>query len=571
MALGRDVYINELVRNADIVRHIAKYVELSPVNDSFYGECPLHEDKKKLFIVNPDENFWYCRTCEKGGDIFDFYKTRFNLPDFEGAFIKFLEVEGIKIPSNIKISDLSITSNEKEVLKISNDYFRNKLSDMPETFEMVLNNLGITKDDLKKYSIAYGGNTSGLTETLKEFGATEDIIKRLDLGYKIDDKISDTLVERIAFSVFDTLNNLRGFIGYSPGSFEYINNSFPKDAVLYGLNWTKNNIESADEALIVYDPLDAIILMKNGIMNTAAAYDSFTKKHANLIKRYSNNIHFLTDHLGFIKTRNSCMIAADSGLEIKISVLDDWRKRLIIGGPQSLHDSFQRMDVVNYILKNTNKEDVEMTGSAIQDVLSFFDYEKNPIKKALWINKIKKELNIDPFLLAGQVKTKKTDSKRNFNINQVFDMYVTNLLKTGVEGTRQYINELPVKDLKFINNKDSLLLYKILTKEVYAKHPQIDLALRANLDGQGDVFENQKINYTYNYLKSKFEKKELEHFPNRIFNNIARGTILDLEQSFRLLKRVVHSRKKLKLIEKIDLENDVKKINNLVQQLNELQ
>jgi CHC2 zinc finger len=49
------------------------------VRSEFVGLCPLHEDTRPSFYVNPRKNLFYCHGCGQGGDLIRFVQCRFSL------------------------------------------------------------------------------------------------------------------------------------------------------------------------------------------------------------------------------------------------------------------------------------------------------------------------------------------------------------------------------------------------------------------------------------------------------------------------------------------------------------
>src|SRR5271155_4011864 len=58
------------------------------------ARCPLHEDTRPGFRVNPDKAVWFCDPCGKGGDLFDLAQGLWGL-DFPKAAERLAELLGI--------------------------------------------------------------------------------------------------------------------------------------------------------------------------------------------------------------------------------------------------------------------------------------------------------------------------------------------------------------------------------------------------------------------------------------------------------------------------------------------
>ena len=49
---------------------VTRFVELSPTGR---GLCPFHDDRRKSFSVNAEENYWHCFAGCGGGSLIDFW------------------------------------------------------------------------------------------------------------------------------------------------------------------------------------------------------------------------------------------------------------------------------------------------------------------------------------------------------------------------------------------------------------------------------------------------------------------------------------------------------------------
>jgi len=63
----------------DIVNIIEQTTELRKTGNRFTGKCPLHNDRSPSLTVYPDQRSWWCYSCNRGGDIFDFIQAYDNV------------------------------------------------------------------------------------------------------------------------------------------------------------------------------------------------------------------------------------------------------------------------------------------------------------------------------------------------------------------------------------------------------------------------------------------------------------------------------------------------------------
>jgi DNA primase len=80
-------FIDDLRRQADIVRLISDYVALKKKGTNWMACCPFHQEKSPSFSVSPTKDIFYCFGCGKGGSVFNFV----------------MEMERVSFPEAIRI------------------------------------------------------------------------------------------------------------------------------------------------------------------------------------------------------------------------------------------------------------------------------------------------------------------------------------------------------------------------------------------------------------------------------------------------------------------------------------
>src|SRR5260370_27088203 len=65
-------FIDDLKRQADIVRVVQDYVSLKKKGANWMACCPFHKEKTASFSVSPAKEIFYCFGCHKGGNVFKF-------------------------------------------------------------------------------------------------------------------------------------------------------------------------------------------------------------------------------------------------------------------------------------------------------------------------------------------------------------------------------------------------------------------------------------------------------------------------------------------------------------------
>lgn len=63
-------YLDEILKNTNIVNIVGKTVDLKKTEKDYVGECPFCNGKK--FVVSESKQMYHCFDCEKGGNLLTF-------------------------------------------------------------------------------------------------------------------------------------------------------------------------------------------------------------------------------------------------------------------------------------------------------------------------------------------------------------------------------------------------------------------------------------------------------------------------------------------------------------------
>lgn len=78
------VDIRQVKGALDIVAIASHYTTLRNSGNRFIARCPFHEDKHPSFTVYPENQSWFCFSCNRGGDAIDLVMLADHL-DFKAA------------------------------------------------------------------------------------------------------------------------------------------------------------------------------------------------------------------------------------------------------------------------------------------------------------------------------------------------------------------------------------------------------------------------------------------------------------------------------------------------------
>lgn len=326
-----DELVEEIRSRNDIVGVIGSYIRLQKKGSNHMGLCPFHNEKTPSFSVSASKQMYYCFGCGAGGNVLTFIMEYENYSFIEA--LKFLaERAGIALPEQEyseeakKQSDLR--SRLLEVNKQAAKYFYYQLiSSRGQQAHEYLTNRELTEETIKQFGLGYSNKFSDdLYKYLKNLGYEDGFLKQSGL-VTIDEQKGghDKFWNRVMFPIMDVNHRVIAFGGRVMGEGEpkYLNSPetmiFDKSRNLYGLNFARSSRKS--QFLICEGYMDVIALHQAGFTNAVAALGTaFTIFHANLLKRYTNEVllTFDSDGAGLQAALRAIPILKEAGLSIKV-------------------------------------------------------------------------------------------------------------------------------------------------------------------------------------------------------------------------------------------------------------
>ncbi|TCS79263.1 DNA primase [Pectinatus cerevisiiphilus] len=332
-------FVERVYSSSDILKVISSYVPLKKRGHNYWGCCPFHRENTPSFSVVPDEGFFYCFGCHKGGNVFKFLSLIENIS--YGEAIK-LQAERLNIPvPKKKQSEAQL----KKALEIKNLY---KIHEMAQTFFyncltktgygkpgiVYLQKRGINKEIIEKFHLGFAPpGWDKLSSAFIKRGISEELLLQVGLVVKKKSKgCYDRFRERIMIPIIDEKGRTVGFGAriLNSGQPKYLNSPetplFNKRRLLFGLNEAGKFIRQQEYAIIVEGYMDAIALASNGVSNVVASLGTaFTAEQCKKLMRYSPNIYFCydSDAAGQTATIRALSIARNSGANVKVILLPD--------------------------------------------------------------------------------------------------------------------------------------------------------------------------------------------------------------------------------------------------------
>ncbi len=326
-----DELVEEIRSRNDITSVIGSYIRLTKKGSNHMGLCPFHNEKTPSFSVSASKQMYHCFGCGVGGNVFTFIMEYENYSFLEA--LRFLaERAGVKLPEQEFSEEAKRQSDLKgrllEANKQAAKYFYYQLiSPRGHTAHEYLVKRGLTEETIKQFGLGYSNPYSDdLYKYLKGLGYEDDFLKISGL-VTIDEQRGgmDKFWNRVMFPIMDVNHRVIGFGGrvMGEGMPKYLNSPetmlFDKSRNLYGLNFARASRKSS--LLICEGYMDVIALHQVGFTNAVAALGTaFTTFHANLLKRYTNEVllTFDSDTAGTQAALRAIPILKEAGLSIKV-------------------------------------------------------------------------------------------------------------------------------------------------------------------------------------------------------------------------------------------------------------
>ncbi|HKY27474.1 MAG TPA: DNA primase [Pyrinomonadaceae bacterium] len=333
-------FIDDLRRQADIVRVIQDYVQLKKKGANWMACCPFHKEKTPSFSVSPTKEIFYCFGCHKGGSVFTFV-MEIERVAFPEAIKIVAEKSGVPLPKLIDDSRFEAKRQEsEEVIRLNKwalEWWEQQLdSDSVEArgARNYLDQREITKETRNAFHLGYAPDSwEAITSYLKQKGASEYQIERSGLVVKKEDGgFYDRFRGRLMLPVMDVQGRPIAFGARTlkDDAAKYINSpetaAYIKGRNLFGLNLTRDEIRRHGFAILVEGFLDLIVLYQFGIRNVVASLGTaLTPEQVKLLSRFARKVvvNYDGDRPGVQAARKAIEILLAEDLEVKVLTLPD--------------------------------------------------------------------------------------------------------------------------------------------------------------------------------------------------------------------------------------------------------
>lgn len=411
----RDIII-QVKENADIVQIIGQYVPLKRAGAKYLGLCPFHHDRSPSLNVTPQMGIYKCFACGAGGDVLKFVQEYEKL-DFIDALKSVASRAGIAIPEHLAFSKdegdrgkaaLALAANQ-----LACQLYQEELESNAETLAYLAGR-GVTTEGRKHFQIGLAPKTPD--RLLKRAAAKnvpqDALVEAGILGVTEGGRVYDRFGGRLIFPIWNLSGHVIGFGGrvLEPGAQpKYVNSPespfYHKSKVLYGLNFSRNEMDKTGEVVLVEGYMDLVSLWQAGIRNAVAVSGTaLTKDHVHILARFARKAYLFLDGdaPGRKAIRRSLEPLLAAGMEVRVPVLpaeedpDSFTKK---HGADKVRESFAAgEDIVAFMLRNAGKPvdalSPEEKDSLLKECLSLLMVIPSQMVKEQYLETLRKKLGL---------------------------------------------------------------------------------------------------------------------------------------------------------------------------------
>ena len=433
--------IDRIQDTAQIVEVVSDFVTLKKRGVNYLGLCPFHDDRTPSFSVSPAKNICKCFSCGEGGTAVHFIMKHEQLTYYEA--LKYLAKKyNIEVREREMTDEEKVLESERESMFIINEYARSYFAKMlhehPEGKSVGLSYIkerGFRDDIIKKFELGYALEDPGefSADALKRGYKKDFLVKTgLSAGGENNSPLYDRFRGRVIFPVHTLSGKVVAFGGRilrnSDRLAKYINSPeseiYSKSRELYGLFFAKKAIVKADNCFLVEGYTDVLSMHQAGIENVVSSSGTaLTAGQIRLIRRFSQNMTVLYDGdaAGITAALRGIDLLLEEGLNVKVVLLPKGEDPDSFARKQNA-ESFNKfieeneVDFIRFktqLLLDETKDDPIKRAGLISNIVQSIALIPDGIKRSVYIKSSANLLEINEKLLIQEV-----NKIRNRSYNQ---------------------------------------------------------------------------------------------------------------------------------------------------------
>ena len=296
-----DEDLERLRSTVSIADVIQQYVALRKVGNNWVGLCPFHGERTPSFNVREQTGRYRCFGCGVAGDVFTFIQEIEHV-DFVTAVEQLAAKAGIQLnyTTGGESRDRQRRKQLVEAMRTAVDWYHQRLLSSPDARQArdYLRRRGLAGDVARSFKLGWAPDDwDAMSHSL---GVGGDLLRDTGLAFTNKaNRLQDSFRGRVMFPIYTENGDPVAFGGrILPGSQDpakYKNSSethiYAKSKTLYGLNWAKADIVSADQVIVCEGYTDVIGFHRAGLPRAVATCGTaLTEEHVRMMKRFASKV-----------------------------------------------------------------------------------------------------------------------------------------------------------------------------------------------------------------------------------------------------------------------------------------
>ncbi len=383
--------IDKVFETARVEEVIGDFVNLKKSGSNFKGLSPFSEERSPSFMVSPVKQIWKDFSSGKGGTVVSFLMEHehFTYPEA----IKYLAKK-----YNIEVEETKQTNEQKEeaseresmylVSEFANTYFQNIMhkTDIGKSIGLsYFKERGFTDDIIKRFQLGYAlDEWQAFTDEAIKQGYQLNYLEKTGLTIVKEEKQFDRFKGRVMFPIHSMSGRILGFggriLGINKKAAKYLNSPesdiYHKSKVLYGIYFAKQSIAKEDNCYLVEGYTDVIQFYQKGITNVVSSSGTaLSSDQIRLINRLTKNITVLFDGdaAGIRASLRGIDLILEQGMNVKVCTFPEGED------PDSFAKQNTTEELAEY-LKTNAKDFIAYKASLLME-----EAKNDPVKKAALI------------------------------------------------------------------------------------------------------------------------------------------------------------------------------------------
>jgi DNA primase len=452
----------------------SNYISLKKSGNRYRALCPFHSEKTPSFYAH-ENGMFHCFGCGVGGDVVKFVMLMEKM-DFKDCATLLSTRYGVPL----RFTSTGERKEKEELLHLmtqATEFYHNLLVATPEGKPALdyLDQRGITRDTIKRFHLGWApASWNALLEHFQKKDVDPVALEKCGLVVaRQREGFYDRYRSRIMIPIRDIHGNtvaLGGrLFGEQPDQAKYLNSPetslYSKSHHLFGLYFSKEQIQHENSALLVEGYFDMILPYQAGVSNIVASLGtSLTEAQSRLLRRYTDRIIILydPDTAGQSAVMRALPILLKENFSVRVAHLPDGKdpdQYLREFGLESFQEQVGKAIPYDQLFLNTlvAKYDLKSPGgklAASDELVGLLSLVANPFEREQIMNQFASSLAVPVQLLQEQFRRRQKSTgaaQRQLPDQQKMNISEKSLLQICLSDlviARQLLTELTDEDFE---------------------------------------------------------------------------------------------------------------------------